>query len=62
MLQVTEFEKTRAYKDILERGIDKGVEKVARRMLDANRPVTEVAEMTGLTVAQVRALKRKSAK
>ncbi len=82
MLQVTEFEQTRAYKDILEkgteigekrgiekgteigekRGIEKGIEKVARRMLDAGQPVGEIAEWTGLTVTQIRGLKKRSGK
>jgi predicted transposase YdaD len=59
MLQVTDLRQTRVYQDALEEGIEKGVEIVARRMLEAGRPAAEVAQFTGLSVARVRKLAKK---
>ena len=39
-----------------EKGIEKGVEKVARRMLKKGLDVADIIEYTGLTEEQVRAL------
>lgn len=75
MLQVTDFRQTRVYQEAFEEGIEKGLEKgrkegreegreegievVARRMLEKGKPLTEIAEATGLTLAQIRKLRKK---
>ena len=58
MLQVTDISQTRVFQEALQ----EGVEKVARRMIDKGRPTAEIAELTGLTLAQVRKLIKKSQK
>jgi predicted transposase YdaD len=46
----------------VEDGIEKGIEKVALRLLKMGRPVAEIAQATGLTSAQIRKLSKKSKK
>jgi predicted transposase/invertase (TIGR01784 family) len=58
MLQVTDISQTRVFQEALQEGI----EKVARRMIEKGRPTAEIAELTGLTPAQVRKLIKQSQK
>ena len=74
MLQVTDVRQTRVFQEALEEGMEKGIEKglekgmekgietVARRLLEMGRPVSEIAEATGLSAAQIRKLKKKGGK
>ena len=67
MIEVTDFRQTRVFKDAfvegkekgLEKGRDEGREAVALNMLDKKHPIAEIAELTGLTTAQVRKLVKK---
>jgi predicted transposase/invertase (TIGR01784 family) len=68
MLQVTDITQTRVYQEALEqgrregmeKGMEKGIEVVARRLIEIGRPLAEIARATGLSVAQVRTLSKKS--
>ena len=40
----------------IERGIEQGIEKTAIRMIEKKRPLEEICEMTGLSLATVRKL------
>jgi predicted transposase/invertase (TIGR01784 family) len=66
MLQVTDVTQTRVFQEALEQGRQEGeelgIEKVARRMIDLGRPITEIAQATGLTAAHVRKLEKKRPK
>jgi predicted transposase/invertase (TIGR01784 family) len=74
MLQVTDVRQTRVFQEAreegmqeglergLEKGIEQGVESVARRLLDTGHTPAETARLTGLALAQVRKLTRKSKK
>ena len=78
MLEVTDIRQTRVFQEALEEGLEKGREEgleqgreqgrkvereaLARKLLKMDRPVAEVAEMTGLTLAEVRKLSKKSPK
>jgi predicted transposase/invertase (TIGR01784 family) len=67
MLQVTDVTQTRVFQEALEQGRqegrqegrDEGVETIARRMIEKDRPVAEIVELTGLTAADVRKLKKR---
>jgi hypothetical protein len=39
-----------------KKGMEKGTEQIARRMLDGKMPIEKIIEFTGLTEEQVRAL------
>ena len=54
MVQVTDIRLTRVYKDAVEEGI----EKAAKGFLEIGRPVAEVAQATGLSIARIRKLKK----
>jgi predicted transposase/invertase (TIGR01784 family) len=68
MLKVNDVRQTRVFQDAKkegkeegrEEGIDEGLEKgvAALRLIMLNRPIAEIAKATGLTVAQVRKLKK----
>jgi len=60
MLQVSDVRQTRVFQEGVQEGIDKGMEKVALRLLQIGRPVDEIATVTDLTPAQIRKLKKKS--
>lgn len=45
----------------LEQGIEKGIEKVARNMLDNGMPVKDVAKFTKLPVSVIKELKARKA-
>jgi predicted transposase/invertase (TIGR01784 family) len=45
-----------AYEQWYEKTIAEGCIKVARRMLSKNMPLEEIAELTDLTLAQIKAL------
>jgi len=62
MLQVTDFRQTRIYQEGHEEGREEEREAVARKMLQKEKPITEIAEFTGLTPAQVRKLAKKPRK
>ena len=66
MLEVTDIRQTRVFQEALEEGLEKGREKgietVALTMLKKNRAIAEIAEMTGLTPAEVRKISKKSQK
>jgi len=67
MLQVTDVTQTRVYQEALEegreegmeKGMEKGREEVALNLLKIERPIKEIAAVTGLTLAQIRRLKKK---
>ena len=67
MLQVTDVRETRVFQEALEEGLEKGLEKgrqqalekVVLGMLDADRPIAEIAKITGLSAARIRAFKKK---
>ena len=75
MLQVTDVRETRVFQEALEEGLEKGLEeglekglekgrqqtleKVVLGMLDADRPIAEIARITGLSAARIRAFKKK---
>jgi predicted transposase/invertase (TIGR01784 family) len=62
MLQVNDFRETRVYQEALEEGAVKAIDVVARRMLAKGVSESEIAEFTGLSVADIRRLKKKPAK
>jgi predicted transposase/invertase (TIGR01784 family) len=67
MLQVSDFRETRVFQEALEEGMEKGreegreemLEKVVFSMLDAKLPTVEIAKFTGLSAAQIRAIKKR---
>jgi predicted transposase/invertase (TIGR01784 family) len=71
MLQVTDVRETRVFQEALEEGLEKGLEKgreegreeatvsLATQLLRRGDSVAAVAELTGLSVAKVRALKKR---
>ncbi len=62
MLQVTDISQTRVFREALQEGMEKGIEKVALRLLAMGRPIAEIAQATDLTPAQIRKLRKKSQK
>jgi predicted transposase/invertase (TIGR01784 family) len=62
MLQVNDFRETKVYQEALEEGIEKGIENVALRLLVKKLSLEEIAEVTGLSVAALRQLKKKRPK
>ena len=62
MLDVTDIRQTRVFQEALEEG--RVVERTdfARKMLLKNRPIAEIAEMTGLSASEVRKLSKKPKK
>jgi predicted transposase/invertase (TIGR01784 family) len=64
MLQVTDVRETRVFQEALEEGMEKGreeaMEAIVSRLFERNQTVTEIAELTGLTPAQIRKLKKKA--
>ena len=66
MIRVTDISQTRAFKEAHEegmvKGIEKGIESVARRLLQMGRPIAEIAQATDLTPAQIRKLSKKPPK
>jgi predicted transposase/invertase (TIGR01784 family) len=66
MLQVTDVTQTRVYQEGVEEGLEKGrqqtTEAVTRRLLEAGRPIAEIAQVTGLTAAQIRKFSKKTQK
>ena len=62
MLEVTDIRQTRVFQEALEEG--RVVERTdfARKMLLKNRPIAEIAEMTGLSASEVRKLSKKPKK
>ena len=66
MLEVTDIRQTRVFREILEEGREEGreVERTdfARKMLLKNRPIAEIAEMTGLAPSKVRKLSKMAKK
>jgi predicted transposase/invertase (TIGR01784 family) len=73
MLQVTDVRETRVFQEALEEGLEKGLEKgreegreeaaigFATRLLRRGDSVADVVEVTGLSAAKVRALKKRLA-
>jgi predicted transposase YdaD len=59
MLQVSDVRETRVFQEALEERSERGIEKVATRLLKLGRPVVENAEATGLSKTQLRRLKQK---
>jgi predicted transposase/invertase (TIGR01784 family) len=63
MLPLTDLRHTRVYQEAKQEGRQEGREKereaVARRLLKQKKPLTEIAETSGLTVAQIRKLQKK---
>lgn len=63
MLQVTDVTQTRVFQEALQQGREEGreaaTEAFAQRLLHKKRPIAEIAELTGLTPAQIRKLKTK---
>ena len=63
MLQVTDVRETRVFQEALEEGEEKGrreaLEAVILGMLDADRPVAEIAKITGLSAARIRAINQR---
>lgn len=62
MLQVTDVRQTRVYQEAREEGLEEARNSIALRMLEKGTSISEVAETTGLTPAQVRKLAKKSEK
>ena len=66
MLQVDSFRETRVYQEAFEEGIEKGREEskevFARRLLEEKFPLKKIAELTGLSEAAVKQLKKKRGK
>jgi predicted transposase/invertase (TIGR01784 family) len=68
MLQIRDFRETKVYREAREEGLEEGLEKgleegrreIALRLLAKKHSVAEVAELTGLSVQRVRALKKRS--
>jgi predicted transposase/invertase (TIGR01784 family) len=66
MLELTDIRKTRVFQEALEEGMEKGmekgreegIEKVALKLIQLKRPISEIAKATGLTAAQIRKLKK----
>jgi len=74
MLQVESYRETRLFQEGVEEGLEKGLEKgrqvgrqegeeeakiaIARRMMVNQRPLEEIADTTGLTLAQVEKLRQ----
>jgi predicted transposase/invertase (TIGR01784 family) len=62
MLQVESYRETRLFQEGVEEGLEKGEEKakiaIARRMMANQWPLEEIADTTGLTLAQVEKLKQ----
>jgi predicted transposase/invertase (TIGR01784 family) len=56
----TKFEETRIYQETREEGREEGREEerkaIALKMLQKNKPIAEIIEITELTIAQVQAL------
>ncbi|MCE9529559.1 MAG: Rpn family recombination-promoting nuclease/putative transposase [Planctomycetes bacterium] len=55
MSQVSDVRQTRVYQE----GVEEGIEKVALNLLKTERPIKEIAELTGLSLSQIRKLKKK---
>ena len=66
MLQVSDVRETRVFQEALEEGLEEGLEKgleamarVVLKMLAKEQSIAEIAEITGLTPAQIRQIKKK---
>jgi predicted transposase/invertase (TIGR01784 family) len=66
MLQVSDIRHTKVYQEALEEGIEKGreesAETIARRLLMKKLPLEDIEEVTGLSLAAVKRLKKKRGK
>jgi predicted transposase/invertase (TIGR01784 family) len=66
MLQVSDFRQTKIYKEAvaegIEKGIEKGAEQFARRLVAKKFPLEEIADLTGLSVGEIKRLKNKRGK
>jgi len=64
MLQVSDVRQTRVFQEALEEGKGEGkaetIEKLVMALLEIKRPIEEIAQVTGLTAAQIRKLKKKN--
>jgi predicted transposase YdaD len=60
MLNLVPFEQTRAYQDAKQEGRQEGLYQVARRLLEANFPPEQVAQLTNLTCAEIQQLQNES--
>jgi predicted transposase/invertase (TIGR01784 family) len=58
MLQIKDFRETKVYQEALEEGRKEGLREVALRLLAKAHSVAEVAQLTGLSIQRVRALKK----
>jgi predicted transposase/invertase (TIGR01784 family) len=62
MIEIADVRQTRVYKEGRKVGKEEGRQEaridVATRLLARDFPVSDIAEMTGLTVAQIRKLKK----
>lgn len=65
MLQVESIRETRVFQEALEEGREEGrenaTETFARRLLAKKYPLKEIADLTGLSAAQIKKLKQKPA-
>lgn len=61
MLQVESIRETRVFQEALEEGRQEGMETIARRLLAKKYPLKEIADLTGLSAAQIKRLKQKPA-
>lgn len=67
-IPTTPLEETRAYRDILERGMKKGMEKgeasrsrkIAKQLLEEKCDPAWIAKVTDLTLAEVQALQQEN--
>jgi predicted transposase YdaD len=55
MLQLTDVRKSKVFAE----GVEKGMEKVAARMLAKGKTVAEIADLTGLAAARIKRIKKK---
>lgn len=64
MLNLVPFEQTRAYQDAKQEGRQEGRQEglyqVPRRLLEANFPPEQVAQLTNLTFAEIQQLQNES--
>jgi predicted transposase/invertase (TIGR01784 family) len=63
MLQVESYRETRLFQEGVEEGLEKGETKakiaIARRMLANKHPLEEIVKCTGLSLAEVKKLKKR---
>lgn len=62
MLQVNDFRETKIYQEAFEEGREETKEAIAKRLLAKKRPLAEIADVTGLSVAALKQLKKKPRK